>query len=226
MPKAKKIVLTREQQELVTDNINLAYWGADKIRHRPAVQYLRMDYDDCLSLCMEALCRAAVWYDAEKGAYSTAYVMCMNHLLSRRYEESQTKRKIGEMQTVSYDALCKEDAPDESASMIDMIASNQPSVPESVIIHTEAGRIMRALDGQRERDRAIFLVRIVDQRTIRDIAAQYGVSNQAICDKVRAVSEKIRLRIKSEDLISSYKMRRGEKKNEHLHDHRKPDEST
>lgn len=56
------MTLTDEQQQLAEDNIGFAYYMANKLRGSTP-----FEYDDLTGFCMEGLCRAAVFFDPEKG---------------------------------------------------------------------------------------------------------------------------------------------------------------
>ena len=71
MPPRKNFVLTDAERKLAEDNIKLAYWYAGRIYAREPTRLMGMNYDNCVSLAMEALCRAAHWYREDSGCAFT-----------------------------------------------------------------------------------------------------------------------------------------------------------
>lgn len=96
--------LTTEQQQLVTDNIGLAYYMADKVMsRRPDIfKPNRLGYyaDDVRSVAFVALCKAATAFQPELGfAFSSYSCKCMERALYKAIEIGQ----LGDMDVVADD---------------------------------------------------------------------------------------------------------------------------
>lgn len=59
--------LTKEQQTLVSDNLELAYKFAERYREAP----VRLEHEDAQQQALLGLCHAALRFDPEKGRFST-----------------------------------------------------------------------------------------------------------------------------------------------------------
>ena len=203
----REIILTEEQQKLVADNIKLAHWSAQKVKNLPITKYMRMDYDDCLSLFFEALCRTASWYEPERAAFSTAYAMYAKQIFERKIRSALQQRYAEYYKTLSYD--CPIEGRGKNPVMLaDILETDEPDVSVMIEEKAEIARILRALEVLPEEEKRAFTGYVILGKNIRQIANENGVSKQTIMKRKRVAAEKIRLRLKAEDLISSYKMRR------------------
>lgn len=115
------VQLTKEQSKLVEENHNLIYDFAYKSNI--------LNIDDWYGILATGLCKAAKYYDKDKGAFSTLVFKCMENELCdvmRRYDKSIQK------DTMSYDdELFPKDFPDFSthngmyyAIMLDSLSKN------------------------------------------------------------------------------------------------------
>ena len=83
--------LTAEQQALVTDNINFAYYLA----HKWANQQRVIDRDDTTCIACEALCRAALLFDPDRGCgFLTFARRHINHTLTKAVRDKLVHDKI------------------------------------------------------------------------------------------------------------------------------------
>ena len=74
------MTLTDEQQQLAEDNIGFAYYMANKLRGSTP-----FDYDDLTGFCMEGLCRAAAFFDPEKGyKFTTIASVVIKHWVFKK----------------------------------------------------------------------------------------------------------------------------------------------
>lgn len=109
MPPRKEFVLTDEQRQLAEDNIRLAYWYAGKICNREPTRLMGMTRDDCVSLAMEALCRAAHWYRADGGSsFAAAYELCARSMYGHLVKTSSSGKRRDAVAMLSLDTLKRE----------------------------------------------------------------------------------------------------------------------
>lgn len=93
---AKPFTLTEEERDLVTNNHNLIYSYLNKYN-------LSEDYYD---LCAIGLCRAAHFYEPEKGKFSTFAFLCMSNVISMEWRKVQRQVQT----TVSLNStICNEE---------------------------------------------------------------------------------------------------------------------
>lgn len=93
---AKPFTLTDEERDLVTNNHNLIYSYLNKYK-------LSDDYYD---LCALGLCRAAHFYEPERGKFSTFAFLCMSNVISMEWRKVQRQVQT----TVSFNnTICNEE---------------------------------------------------------------------------------------------------------------------
>lgn len=79
--------LTKYQEKLIEDNINLAY----KFAHK-STQIYNYDFDESLSIAFLGLVKAAIYYNAEKSKFSTyAYTAMNNEFIQLKRKENKYK---------------------------------------------------------------------------------------------------------------------------------------
>ena len=93
---AKPFTLTDEERDLVTNNHNLIYSYLNKYK-------LSDDYYD---LCALGLCRAAHFYEPERGKFSSFAFLCMSNVISMEWRKVQRQVQT----TVSLNStICNEE---------------------------------------------------------------------------------------------------------------------
>lgn len=93
---AKPFTLTDEERDLVTNNHNLIYSYLNKYN-------LSDDYYD---LCALGLCRAAHFYEPERGKFSSFAFLCMSNAISMEWRKVQRQVQT----TVSLNStICNEE---------------------------------------------------------------------------------------------------------------------
>lgn len=194
MPQRKDFVLTEAQRKLAEDNIRLAYWYAGKIFNREPTRLMDMDYDDCVSLAMEALCRAAHWYREDGGsAFATAYELCARSMYGHLVQFSSRDRRRDAVGVLSLDYLKTESAGDGRAykkiTMEDVIASDEPDMLDRIIQKETVARAMELTNELPPHERRVFVARAVKGLTPREVAETAGLQTRSViniyCDAKR-----------------------------------------
>ena len=194
MPQRKDFVLTEAQRKLAEDNIRLAYWYAGKIFNREPTRLMGMDYDDCVSLAMEALCRAAHWYREDGGcSFATAYELCARSMYGHLVQFSSRDRRRDAVGVLSLDYLKTESAGDGRAykkiTMEDVIASDEPDMLDRIIQKETVARAMELTNELPPHERRVFVARAVKGLTPREVAETAGLQTRSginiYCDAKR-----------------------------------------
>lgn len=108
--------LTKEQQNLVTENHNLIYEFA-KRKH--------LAIDEYYGLLAIGMCQAAQIYDSNSGKFSTVANKCMNNILVNHYEYLGSQRSIPEDMILYYDAPKSGEDGDDNGCFLDSLADNR-----------------------------------------------------------------------------------------------------
>lgn len=93
--------LNKEQQNLVEDNILLAYSFISKYGYK----FYSIEYDDKLCLAFLGLVKAALYYDASKGAFSSYAYLIMENEFKMEIRRQIKNNKNGTVVLSIQDAL-------------------------------------------------------------------------------------------------------------------------
>lgn len=150
--------LTPEQQQMVTDNIGLAYYMADKVMsRRPDIfKPTRLGYyaDDVRSVAYIALCKAVTAFRPELGfAFSSYSCKCMERALYKAIETGM----LGDMDVVADDT--------EDHNLIEMMAD-----PVDQIRQTENG-----VDTAQEAAQVLELIHSLLENAKLSISERHGL---------------------------------------------------
>ena len=203
----KKYCLTPEQQQLVADNINLAYWMTYKVTGTRLSGYLRMDADDWIMIFFEVLCVTATAYTPGKGKFSTLFAVSARQAIGKEIQCSQYQCRKMQLHTVSYDATSDPEREHKSVWNL-ALKSNVPDILESLVDETEVERILRIADTLPEDRRAAFLSVYRDGKTMSETGKEMGVSRSWVSLMLKEAQRKIQERLKVEDQVFDRKIRR------------------
>lgn len=204
MPQRKDFVLTEAQRKLAEDNIKLAYWYAGRICTREPTRLMGMDYDDCVSLAMEALCRAAHWYREDGGcSFATAYALCVKSAYVRAVRHSCSDKRRDAVSTLSLDYLKTESAGDGRAykkiTMEDAIASDEPDMLDRIIQKETVARAMELTNELPPHERRVFVARAVKGLTPREVAETAGLQTRSVINIYCDAKRNLRRRMTKEE---------------------------
>ena len=204
MPQRKDFVLTEAQRKLAEDNIRLAYWYAGKIFNREPTRLMGMDYDDCVSLAMEALCRAAHWYREDGGsAFATVYELCARSMYGHLVQFSSRDRRRDTVGVLSLDYLKTESAGDgrtyKKITMEDVIASDEPDMLDRIIQKETVARAMELTNELPPHERRVFVARAVKGLTTREVAETAGLQTRSVINIYCDAKRNLRRRMTKEE---------------------------
>ena len=204
MPQRKDFVLTEAQRKLAEDNIKLAYWYAGRICPREPTRLMGMDYDDCVSLAMEALCRAAHWYREDGGcSFATAYALCVKSAYVRAVRHSCSDKRRDAVSTLSLDTLKREPAGDgrtfQEIALADAIASDEPDMLDRIIQKETVARAMELTNELPPHERRVFVARAVKGMTPREVAEAAGLQTRSVINIYCDAKRNLRRRMTKEE---------------------------
>ena len=203
MPPRKEFVLTDEQRQLAEDNIRLAYWYAGKICNREPTRLMGMTYDDCVSLAMEALCRAAHWYRADGGSsFAAAYELCARSMYGHLVKLSSSGKRRDAVAMLSLDTLKREPRGDgrtfQEITLKDAIASDEPDMLDRIIRKDAAARAIELANELPLYERRVFVARAVECKTPREVAEARGLQVRSVNNMYSAAKRHLRRRMEKE----------------------------
>lgn len=203
MPPRKEFVLTDEQRQLAEDNIRLAYWYAGKICNREPTRLMGMTRDDCVSLAMEALCRAAHWYRADGGSsFAAAYELCARSMYGHLVKTSSSGKRRDAVAMLSLDTLKREPRGDgrtfQEITLEDAIASDEPDMLDRIIQKETAARAMELTNELPLYERRVFVARVVECLTPREIAEAMGLQVKSVYTICTDAKQHLRRRMEKE----------------------------
>lgn len=169
--------LTKEQQDLVTNSVNLAYFLLNK---------LALDRDKYEDVCLEALCHAALTYDEAKGIKFSTWLR--RNILQHVWEE----RRIDEVRkfyTHDY-SFVSLDSPFNSEDDSGITIADTVSNTESDYDEFEIKELYKKFKNKQSEKDKVLLTDLESGMSITDIAEKQGVSKQSISSRKIALQRK------------------------------------
>ena len=198
--------MTPEQQQLVAENIKLAYWAAYKIAGSKITQYLRMDADDWIMIFYEVLCVTATVYNPDSGSFSTLFAKHARWAVGKEIQVSQYQHRRGRWEALSYDAAISQESTSEN-DMTFFLRQKEPDVLEALVDRTETERIARIANTLPEKQRDAFVGIFFKGISASDVGRAMGMTRQRASKLAKDASEKIQSRIEFEDRIFELRLR-------------------
>lgn len=168
--------LTKEQQNLVTENHNLIYEFA-KRKH--------LAIDEYYGLLAIGMCQAAQIYNGESGKFSTVANKCMNNILVNHYEHLSSQRSIPEDMILSYDASNGGEDGDNNSCFLDSLADSRCT--HDIVVSGIMSEILINLLSEREQ---MVVNLLVNGMTQDKIAERMGCKRQNIGYYIKQIRKK------------------------------------
>lgn len=181
----KKMLLTKEQQEFVTQNHNLIY----KILDRYSLPAHRCDcynQEDWYGLAAISLCQAAATFDESKGyKFSTYAGKCIENAILMQFRSKQSRDRI------PANLIYSGDYPYESKgdiyTMFDIIPDNKAISEDGIIAKVDLENQLK-----NEKDRTIEIMNMLIQGyTLKEIGDKFHLSRERIRRIRNDVTEKM-----------------------------------
>ena len=168
--------LTIEQQEMVSKNHNLIYSLANK---------RNIDLDDFYGVLAIGLCRAAMFYDESKGAFSTFAFACMMNEYKSELATMNKQSAIPYDKLLYLDNFAKRvsDSSNERLNFADIIPDRKTQIENGVINKITFKKTFDKLKPSHKR----VVEMLIDGKRQTDIAEELGISRQAVCERVRKI---------------------------------------
>lgn len=158
--------LTKQQQNLVTENHNLIYKFA-KMKHLPID-----DYYDILAI---GLCKASKVFDSDSGEFSTVAFRCMENELNDYYKYIGRGKHIPEDMILSYDTPMNGDDYENNGNFLDSFADN--NCVHDIVVSGIMSEILLNLLSEKEQKVVAFLMNGMNQS---DIAKHMDCKRQTV----------------------------------------------
>lgn len=160
--------MTKQQQQLVEDNMNLVYFTI--ARYYP---HHKGD-DDVVQIGMMGLCKAAASYDDSKGQFSTYAIIKIRSAISYEFRKDSKRVKA-----ISLDA-------ERDAQCGDKVALQEFIIGDMDEGYVDVAPLCNVLT---PRQRAVFEL-LRQGFSCVDIAKRLGVSKQSVHQRLRVIQKK------------------------------------
>lgn len=162
-----------------------------------------MTYDDCVSLAMEALCRAAHWYRADGGSsFAAAYELCARSMYGHLVKTSSSGKRRDAVAMLSLDTLKREPRGDgrtfQEITLKDAIASDEPDMLDRIIRKEAAARAIELANELPLYERRVFVARAVECKTPREVAEAIGLQLHSVYSIYTDAKRHLRRRMEKE----------------------------
>lgn len=176
----KKIKLTTEQQQLVTDNHNLIYHLMNKFNLSDN------DVEDWYGICAIGLCNAALLFDSTKNfKFSTYACVCIEHEILKTFQvNNYPKRKC--------DGILSLDVAIPNTDGITYVNAIKDDMADSYVETIEFMECFeRALNRLSDRNKEIIL-KLTSEKTRKELENEYEISKERIRQIVNVFNEKLK----------------------------------
>lgn len=183
-----------DMEKLATDNINLAYWFANRWGNIPGVSK-----EDIESQAIHGLVKAANTYNPQKGEFAAyAGQIIRNYLNHLHYHQGEKTS----MEPVSLDAPLGDEGEGDDSSMHDKYSDPSAKGTETGTARAEATKIINdEIDKIAEPDRSM-VKRWMNGESYRDMQKDFGLSFMQIRNRVSAAMTKLKFRLADQDILS------------------------
>lgn len=168
-------MLTEEQQKLITDNINFAYYLAHNWANKQRV----IDRDDTTGIACEALCRAAVLFDPDRGcAFLTFARRHITHTLAKAVRDKLVRDKI-----------------DSNVAHLQKTMLQEQAEKELIDNRITDSELRQAIEELPPRRKAIIIDYSFNRLSYKEIALKYGLTIAQVKFALREARKTIRQKV-------------------------------
>jgi len=178
------MTLTPEQRQLVEDNINFAYYMAQKLHRK-----VYMEYEELVSACLEGLVKAARDYDPDKSKFTTFATIAITHAALNQDRVWRKKSKELHLE----DTLNVDDGLNWEQSF----SNRERPLDDTIISPIEAGQIIKsAAATMKKQDRDILSLLFVNPAlTQLELGKQLGCSQVQVSRRLAVIRNAIQEQI-------------------------------
>ena len=178
-------MLTAEQQLLVENNLKLAYHRANKWYNKLTELGENVELSECISICMESLCKAAAsWEQDGGGSFANYAITSMNNTFHVRWkEQGRLKRKSGVM--LSLDEPLAHSFGDVEFTLLDVV--DRPHSEDIILWNAQIQHVFQHLD---EMEIKVLTMYYLYNWSYRRIGEELGVSYQSVQQKLTRTIKK------------------------------------
>lgn len=168
--------MLKEQAKLVEDNHNLIYHILNKM-HLP-----ESDYYDVAAI---ALCKAAMSYEPERGAFSTCACKYIEWALIAQLHTEDRKIRRNEKDVLHYNAILCEDT-----EFLEMFADKGVDPEDAAINSVLVGQLLSEL---KPKEKKIVLM-LANGYKWRDVRMALGISNSAVGQTLKRIRSRLNVK--------------------------------
>jgi len=178
-------MLTTEQQLLVEANLKLAYHRANKWYNKLTELGEPIELSECISICMESLCKAAAsWKQDGGGSFANYAITSMNNTFHVRWkEQGRLKRRSGVL--VHLDEPITHIGNETDLTVMDTV--NSPYSEEMILWNAQLQLLFSKLD---DYEVEVLTMYYLYCWSYRRIGEELGVSYQSVQQKLTRTIKK------------------------------------
>lgn len=169
--------LTNKESQLIEKNHNLIYSFAKR------KNLVLDDYYDILAI---GLCKAAIYHDEKKGAFSTIAYNCMQSELDDYFKSLQRKYVVPEECVISFDAVRFDDNSANNDSFLSSLIVEFNATEDLIIGELVCESFKNILNDVEKQ----VLELLLQDYTHREIAEYVGCSHQSITYYIKKIKIK------------------------------------
>jgi RNA polymerase sigma factor (sigma-70 family) len=163
------VPLTPEQRQMVEDNIKFAHFIANALQNK-----VPFDYEELLGLCTEGLCKAARYFDPDKGKFTTIASLTIEHFVINKARD-YSKHNIS---TVYLEDLARTE--EEESEWEDWLPVEQRSIEDQIVSSIDIQRAFKRIK-LTEREKTVLSLKMANPKATQETMAQImGVSRTRI----------------------------------------------
>lgn len=182
-------MLTKDQNAIVESNIGMCYWYVhERAKHRPDLQYARLDYDDLIEIAFYALCIAAKTYDPSKGStFSTYAIRVFDNEFNQEARKARSKGRQMYYGSDSLDRMTGDDL-----ELMGVVAYGE--TPEEIMLGIDGcesiWKVIRKVTKKRRWQEVVELkAKGLNQR---EIAEKLGMTQSNVSRVIRTIDKKVK----------------------------------
>ncbi len=168
--------MTDEQCRMVESNHNLIYHILNKM-HLP-----ENDYYDVAAI---ALCKAAMSYEPERGAFSTCACKYIEWALIAQLRTEDRKIRRNEKDVLHYNAIMRDDT-----EYLEMFADKGVDPEDASITSVLAGQLLSEL---KPREKQIVIM-LANGHMWREVCGTLGISNSAVGQTLKRIRSRLNVK--------------------------------
>jgi RNA polymerase sigma factor (sigma-70 family) len=195
-PETARNLSDEEVKALVSDNVELAFWWAEKWKNIPGVSR-----EDIQSQAIHGLVKAANTFDPAKGKFSSyASRIIKNYLGHLNYHEKDKSYN----EVTSLDAPIEDTEGGEGSDTLHSKVKSDVDTADIPLANTEADNLIRAELEQIKEPNRSMVIRWMKGESYRDLQKDFKLSFMQIRNIVNAEMQKMKTRLSQKGILKMH----------------------